>query len=58
MVEAELWSVRRVKRPEQHEIDEAAQRIFRAALPLGWVLKEQKPDYAIDYVVEVGVSDI
>ncbi|HUB27915.1 MAG TPA: DUF4365 domain-containing protein, partial [Tepidisphaeraceae bacterium] len=42
-----------MKRPLQHQIDELAQRVFKAALPPGWVHREQKPDYGIDYLVEV-----
>ena len=42
-----------MKRPRSHEIDELAQRIFRVALPPEWIPREQKPDYGIDYTVDV-----
>ncbi len=42
-----------MKRPKAHEIDEEAQRVFRSAVPSGWVIREQRPDYGIDYVVEI-----
>jgi len=47
------------QRPEQHEIDELAQRQFRNAFPASWVVREQPKDYGVDYEVEVfdeGVS--
>ena len=49
-------------RSEQHEIDEAAQNVFRSILPVmsepgnsaqcTWVKGEQKPDIYVDYLVE------
>jgi len=42
-----------MKRPEAHDIDEAAQRIFQAALPTDWVPRKEVPDYGLDFVVEV-----
>lgn len=41
------------ERPVQHEIDELAQRAFRAALPPGWVVDTYTNDYAKDFMVEV-----
>jgi len=41
------------RRAKSHETDEAAQRVFRAAIPRGWVVREQRPDYGVDYVVEI-----
>jgi hypothetical protein len=46
-----------MKRPKQHQIDELAQRVFRDALPAEWVAREQRPDYGIDYLVEIGKSE-
>lgn len=39
--------------PRSHEIQEAAQRVFRDALPLAWKVREQIPDIYIDYYVLV-----
>lgn len=41
------------QRPEQHIIDENAQRLFRSLVPAGWVLRNYRPDYGIDYALEV-----
>lgn len=38
---------------KSHQIDEAAQRLFRGCLPESWVIKKQEPDYHIDYLVEI-----
>lgn len=43
-----------MKRPKQHEIDSAGQRLVREALePLGWVVRAVEPDYGIDFEIEV-----
>jgi hypothetical protein len=44
-----------MKRPEQHLIDSAGQRLLREVLePLGWVVRDiQEQDYGIDFDVEV-----
>src|SRR5438874_1512554 len=44
-----------MKRPEQHLIDSAGQRLLRERLePLGWVVRDvQEQDYGIDFDVEV-----
>ena len=44
-----------MKRPEQHLIDSAGQRLLREVLePLGWVVRNvQDQDYGIDFDVEV-----
>lgn len=42
-----------IQRPESHETDEAARRIFVNALPLGWVHNQLHNDYAKDYHVEI-----
>lgn len=41
-----------MKRPEQHQIDERAQRTFRNHLPASWVVNEHSNDYGKDYLVE------
>lgn len=40
-------------RPSQHVIDEKAQQMLRATIPVEWVLHERTSDYGIDYVVEI-----
>ncbi len=42
-----------MKRPESHGIDTRGQRIFEACLPPEWVVRDQHPDYGVDYEVEV-----
>lgn len=42
-----------MKRPEQHQIDELAQRVFKNKLPASWVVNEQTNDYGKDYLVEI-----
>ena len=42
-----------MKRPKSHEIDAKAQGILRSRLPSNWVIREQHPDYGIDYEIEV-----
>ena len=49
--------VRVMKRPKSHEIDSKAQQVFRSALPPAWVVRDQNPDYGIDYLVEVAESE-
>jgi hypothetical protein len=46
-----------MNRPEKHQIDEAAQRILRNALPHDWVLRKKDPDYAIDYEIEIVANE-
>jgi hypothetical protein len=46
-----------MKRPRNHQIDTAAQLVFREALPLAWVINEHGADYAKDYLVEIGNDD-
>lgn len=41
------------QRTEQHLIDEAGQRLLRGALPPSWVLRDYRPDYGLDYSLEV-----
>ena len=40
-------------RPESHDIDAAAKRIFKSTLPTDWEIRKQSPDYRIDYQVEL-----
>src|SRR5579859_1145795 len=42
-----------MQRPEQHEIDEAARRVLKNALPTAWIRRPQSPDYGIDYQYEI-----
>lgn len=46
-----------MKRPKSHQIDTQAQRILQSKLPTNWVLREQHPDYGIDYEIEVFNND-
>jgi hypothetical protein len=41
------------QRSEQHIIDENAQHLLRSLVPSGWVLRNYRPDYGIDYALEV-----
>lgn len=41
------------QRNAQHLIDEEAQSLLRSSLPRHWVLHEYRPDYGIDYSLEV-----
>jgi hypothetical protein len=41
------------RRSEQHLIDADGQRLLRARLPRHWVLREYRPDYGLDYSLEV-----
>lgn len=42
-----------MKRPEQHIIETKSQRIFEKLVPVEWVIREIKPDYGVDYLVEI-----
>ena len=46
-----------MERPQAHQINELAKRIFKNALPPTWVVNEQFDDYGIDYLVEIGAND-
>lgn len=41
------------KRSAEHVIDSKGQEIFKSCLPAHWVLREYKPDYGIDYSLEI-----
>lgn len=41
------------QRSEQHIIDDDAQQLLRSLVPAGWVLRNYRPDYGIDYALEV-----
>jgi hypothetical protein len=41
------------RRSEQHLIDSMAQDIFRATIPKHWVLRDYRPDYGLDYNLEI-----
>jgi hypothetical protein len=40
-------------RPQQHIIDQKAQRLFQSSLPPSWEIRSRNPDYRIDYAVEI-----
>ncbi|MGF1522521.1 MAG: DUF4365 domain-containing protein [Leptolyngbyaceae cyanobacterium] len=40
------------QRSEQHLIDESAQKQLQKLKPYGWVLRDYRPDYGIDYILE------
>lgn len=42
-----------MRRPEAHDIDTAAKRIFQSQLPTDWIPREETPDYGVDYRVEI-----
>jgi len=42
-----------MKRPEQHITETKSQRIFEKIVPVEWVCREIKPDYGVDYLVEI-----
>jgi len=42
-----------VKRPEQHITETKSQRIFESIVPFDWVCRDIKPDYGIDFLVEI-----
>jgi hypothetical protein len=41
------------KRPDQHVIDNLAQELLHRQVPDHWVVREYRPDYGIDFDVEV-----
>lgn len=42
-----------MKRPDQHITETKSQRIFERIVPVEWVCREIKPDYGVDYLVEI-----
>lgn len=42
-----------MKRPEQHITETKSKRLFEKIVPSEWVIREQKPDYGIDYSIEI-----
>lgn len=42
-----------MKRPEQHITETKSQRIFENIIPIDWVCRDIKPDYGIDFLVEI-----
>jgi len=42
-----------MKRPTQHITETISHRIFEDLIPVEWVIREIKPDYGIDYLIEV-----
>lgn len=50
----EMTDMGRAKRkPESHIIDERAQRAIKELLPDYWTVRDYKPDYGIDFAVEI-----
>lgn len=41
------------RRPDQHLIDQEGQQLLREKLPKPWILREYRPDYGLDFSVEV-----
>ena len=41
------------RRPDQHIIDQEGQQLLREKLPKPWILREYRPDYGLDFSVEV-----
>jgi hypothetical protein len=41
------------QRTEEHLIDADGERLLRASLPRHWVLREYRPDYGLDFALEV-----
>lgn len=41
------------RRPDQHIIDQQGQQLLREKLPKPWVVREYRPDYGLDFSVEV-----
>src|SRR4051812_31869986 len=41
------------RRTEQHMIDEEGQKLLRSAIPREWVLREYRPDYGLDFALEL-----
>lgn len=41
------------QRPKQHIIDSKAQDLFRSLLPSQWVVRDYRPDYGIDFSIEI-----
>jgi hypothetical protein len=42
-----------IDRPVQHEINQKAKRVFEHSLPIPWIPREERPDYFIDYRVQI-----
>ncbi len=46
-----------MKRPKSHEIEKQSKAIFQQLLPIGWVPREENPDYGIDFNVETVIDE-
>lgn len=42
-----------MKRPEQHITETKSQRLFESIVPIDWVCRDIKPDYGVDFLVEI-----
>lgn len=45
------------QRSEQHLIDQEGEQLFRSKLPRHWVIREYRPDYGLDFAIEVFKAD-
>lgn len=41
------------QRSEQHLIDQEGEKLLRSKLPSHWVLREYRPDYGLDFAIEI-----
>lgn len=41
------------QRSEQHLIDQQGEKLLRSKLPKHWVIREYRPDYGLDFAIEV-----
>src|SRR5689334_7860050 len=41
------------KRSEQHLIDQEGEKLLRSKLPRHWIMREYRPDYGLDFAIEV-----
>jgi len=41
------------QRSEQHLIDQQGEQLLRSKLPKQWVIREYRPDYGLDFAIEV-----
>jgi hypothetical protein len=48
-----LVSTEAKKQTEQHLIDADGQRLLRGCLPRHWVLRDYRPDYGLDFALEI-----
>jgi hypothetical protein len=49
----DAMSPRSKQRTQEHIVDAQAQSLFKASLPQAWVVRDYRPDYGLDYDVEL-----